>query len=313
MKLSERQLIALSLILVLIASLLVVLSFTVHLPAPAVGEGYVALIEIEGVVSYASSPLSLFGSTARVDDIIELIDEALEDEYAKALVLCVNSPGGSAAASEALYLKVREFAYSKPVVVFIREFGTSGAYMASLPARKIVAANSSIVGSIGVYMMVVTYAGLLEKLGVKVYVFKSGELKDLGSPFRSLTETEKRVYEEMVREIFSLFKERVLMHRGEKLSDLDEVFSGRPFTATRALQLGLIDEIGTLDDAVRVARELAGLPDTAPVRRLSPPKPGLLQILLGELKSSRMLSPSYEILAMWPPPVTTSLPVSQGP
>lgn len=303
MKLSEKQLVLLSVALsaAVVAVTVAALALRRPAPLPAAGTGYVALIRIEGAIAYRTSQLSLLGSTASADDLVQLLDAALRDQLAKAVVLRVNSPGGSAAASEALYLKVRELAASKPVVAYIEEYGTSGAYMAVLPAARILAANSSIVGSVGVYTSVITYSGLLEKLGVRVYVFKSGELKDVGSSFREPSEEDKRVLQSIVDGIFELFKKRVLAHR--RLANASEVFSGRPFLAEEAVKLGLIDGIGTLDDAVNLARELAGLPKDAPVRELKPPSPGLLRLLLGAASLARRpVVPSVEVLAMWPPP-----------
>lgn len=303
MKLSEKQLVLLSVALsaAVVAVTVAALALRRPAPLPAAGTGYVALIRIEGAIAYQTSQLSLLGSTASADDLVQLLDAALKDPLAKAVVLRVNSPGGSAAASEALYLKVRELAASKPVVAYIEEYGTSGAYMAVLPAARILAANSSIVGSVGVYTSVITYSGLLEKLGVRVYVFKSGELKDVGSSFREPSEEDKRVLQSIVDGIFELFKKRVLAHR--RLANASEVFSGRPFLAEEAVKLGLIDGIGTLDGAVNLAREMAGLPKDAPVRELKPPSPGLLRLLLGAASLARRpVVPSVEVLAMWPPP-----------
>jgi protease-4 len=302
-KLSEKQLVLLSVALsaAVVAVTVAALALRRPAPLPAAGTGYVALIRIEGAIAYRTSQLSLLGSTASADDLVQLLDAALKDPLAKAVVLRVNSPGGSAAASEALYLKVRELAASKPVVAYIEEYGTSGAYMAVLPAARILAANSSIVGSVGVYTSVITYSGLLEKLGVRVYVFKSGELKDVGSSFREPSEEDKRVLQSIVDGVFELFKKRVLAHR--RLANASEVFSGRPFLAEEAVKLGLIDGIGTLDDAVNLAREMAGLPKDAPVRELKPPSPGLLRLLLGAASLARRpVVPSVEVLAMWPPP-----------
>jgi protease-4 len=302
-KLSEKQLVLLSAALsaAVVAVAVAALALRRPAPLPAAGTGYVALIRIEGAIAYQTSQLSLLGSTASADDLVQLLDAALKDPLAKAVVLRVNSPGGSAAASEALYLKVRELAASKPVVAYVEEYGTSGAYMAVLPAARILAANSSIVGSVGVYTSVITYSGLLEKLGVRVYVFKSGELKDVGSSFREPSEEDKRVLQSIVDGVFELFKKRVLAHR--RLANASEVFSGRPFLAEEAVRLGLIDGIGTLDDAVNLAREMAGLPKDAPVRELKPPSPGLLRLLLGAASLARKpVAPSVEVLAMWPPP-----------
>jgi protease-4 len=103
----------------------------------------------KGVLAYRTSQITIFGMPTDAEDLLNLLHKAESDPNAKAVVLFVDSPGGEAAASEALYLKIRKLAASKPVVAFVRGYGTSGAYMAILPSRRIVAANSSIVGSVG--------------------------------------------------------------------------------------------------------------------------------------------------------------------
>jgi len=306
LRLKEWQLLAIALAAVAVLLLIVVQTGGALQPAQTLqltSAGYVALVRVEGTIAYSASQLTLLGATLDAGELAKLVEQVASDPAARAVVLLIDSPGGSAAASEELYLKVQELALKKPVVAYIREYGTSGAYMVALPARRIVASNSSLAGSVGVYLSVATYTGLLEKLGVKVHVFKSGELKDVGSPFRELTADDAQVLEEMVRESFELFKSRVLKHRAVRNPDL--VFSGRPFTASQALELGLIDAIGTLDDAISLAREMGGLPPQAPIREVKPPRPGLLQLLLGGATQGRPVVPSLEILAMWPPPLVS--------
>lgn len=303
MRLREWQLVAIALTAIAATALLAFLALRytrAWAPTPIPTVGYIALIRIEGTITYSSSQLTLLGYTNDAESIAKLIDLAASDAAARAVVLLIDSPGGSAAASELLYLKVRELASKKPVIAYIREYGTSGAYMAALPARSIVASNSSIVGSVGVYLSVLTYGELLEKLGVRVYVFKSGELKDIGSPYRQLTPDEAEVLEEMVQEVFNLFKQRVLAHRS--LKEPSDVFTGKPYMAKRALELGLIDRVGALDDALSLARELAGLPPNAPVREFKTPRPSLFQMLFGGAYFKTPVVPSIEIFAMWPPP-----------
>ncbi len=301
MRLKEWQLVALALSVLAATAALAYFAAHWQLAAPRLGARCVAVIRLEGTIAYSTSQLALLGATADPDEISKLIDRAASDDSIGAVVLLINSPGGSAAASEALYAKVRELAARKPVVAYVREYGTSGAYMVALPARAILASNSSIVGSVGVYVSVLTYTGLLEKLGVKVHVFRSGELKDLGAGYRELTPRDAQVLEEVVSDLFDLFKRRVLAHRS--LRDPGDVFTGRPFTARQALERGLIDGVGTLDDALRLARELGGLPPDAPVLELRPPRPSLLQLLLRGYPARSPVAPSIEILAMRPPPI----------
>ncbi|RLE71764.1 MAG: signal peptide peptidase SppA [Thermoprotei archaeon] len=260
----------------------------------------VALIKIEGPLAFRSSGYSILSPLLGVEDYMEMIDRARRDSTIKAVVLYVNSPGGSVAASEALYFAMERLAREKVVVAYVADYGTSGAYMAMLPAHKIVASNSSVTGAIGVYALVINYKGLLDKLGIEVYTFKSGKLKDVGSPFREMTEEDVKIYEEMVADFFEIFKTRVLKHRNIKS---EEVFSGRPYTASKALKIGLIDEIGTYEDAVEEARRLAGLPEKTPIKELKPAKPRLLELLFGLSATGNIrVLPSQEVLAIWPPP-----------
>ena len=108
------------------------------------------------------------------------------------------------------------------------------------------------------------------------------------------------MFREIMDSMFENLKSRVLEHRGKVGG---EVFTGRPFVAKRALEVGLIDRVGTFDDAVKAARELAGLPETAPVEELKPPAPSLLDLLRGGLGEGIRAIPSYKVLSMWPPPV----------
>ena len=264
----------------------------------------VAVIRIDGAIQYGVG--GILGAQHDVRDFIRVIDEAREDPTVASVVLVVNSPGGEVSAAEELYLAVKKLAEKKPVVAFAEGSMTSGAYEASLPAREIVASPSSTVGAVGVYMMVVNVEELMGKVGVKVYVFKSGSLKDIGSPFRKVTDEEKRVLQELVDDMFQVFKERVEAHRKNVR---DEVFTGRPYSARRALEAGLVDKIGTYDDAVKEAKRLANLPEDAPVVELKPPTPSLLELLFGPAsRTGHVLLPSQVLLAMWPPPVAVIAP-----
>lgn len=271
------------------------------------GRGYVAVVKIDGSIAYSSSLLNAFGSTVDPEDISKIFKSVGDDSLAKAVVLLVNSPGGSAVASRDVFEAVRKLSERKTVVVHIREYGTSGAYLISLPAKYINAEPDSLVGSVGVISVVVTFSDLLDKLGVKVYTFKSGMLKDIGSPYRNITSSEIAILQEIVNSTFKTFSSEVLNYRGGKIAAnrVDEVFSGRPFTGRQAVEIGLIDGVGGFDDAVMKARELAGLPRDTPIRYVEPPKPGLIEIIyriLG-LGGRQKIMLNIEVVAMWPLPV----------
>ncbi|OYT61982.1 MAG: signal peptide peptidase SppA [Thermofilum sp. ex4484_15] len=264
----------------------------------------VAVIKIEGVLA-SSQDYTFLTPQVGVEEYIKLLDKAREDPHIKAVVLYVNSPGGTIWASEDLYFKVIELCKSKVTLAYVDGYCTSGAYMAILPVKKILTSNSSIIGSIGVCMVLVNFNGLLGKIGVKVLTFKSGRLKDIGSPFRNITDEDRRIYEDLIKGLFRVFKERVLKYR-TNLVNKSEIFEGRPYTAYEARRLGLIDGVTTLNYAINLAKKMAGLPSNTPVEYLKPARKGLLStILRSYIRLTGNYAPNIEILALWPPPSPT--------
>jgi len=265
---------------------------------------YVAQITIKGTIDYSSS--SIFGTTVGVEEYIRLIKQAEGDPLAEAVILVFDSPGGTLTASDDLYQAVKELASKKVVVTYAKGLMASGAYMAALPARVVLASPTSEVGSVGVYVTVLNVESLLGKLGVTVYTFKSGVFKDIGSPYRNMTEEEMRIMNELVGYYFELFKERVLASRGRVA---DEVFTGQPFTPARAREVGLVDDVCTFEEALSRVKSIAGLPEDTPVVELKPRTPTLLDILLGASQKAYPITiPSMVVLAMWPPPVAVVFP-----
>ncbi len=269
-----------------------------------VGGDYVALLELSGTISYDGSPISLFGRTLTPADVEKMVEQVENDPFAKAVVLVINSPGGSAAASEEIYQMFRKLAEKKPVVAYIAEYGASGGYYIALPAGRIVASPSALTGSVGAVALVINYAELAERLGIRAYVFKSGVMKDVGNPFRELSSEEQQLLQSLIDSTAKTFASRVMEAREGKVKAWDEVLTARPYTGEQALKIGLVDMVGSIGDAVRVARELAGAPEDTPTRWIRPRTPSLLEMLLGgglEIPGERMKL-SYEILLMWPLP-----------
>lgn len=264
---------------------------------------YVALLELSGVISHEESPISLFGKTLTPSEVESMVEQVRQDSRAKAVVLVINSPGGSAAASEEIYAMFKKLAEEKPVVAYIAEYGASGGYYIALPASRIVASPSALTGSVGAVSILINYANLTEKLGVKAYVFKSGSMKDVGNPFRELNEEEAKLMQSLVSSIAETFVERVREARDRKILNWNEVLTARPYTGIQALDAGLIDDVGTLQDAKKIAIMLAGLQPDAEAVWVKPKKPSLFEIIFGssELPSQRMRL-SYEVLLMWPLP-----------
>ncbi|MEM3921421.1 MAG: signal peptide peptidase SppA [Nitrososphaerota archaeon] len=271
-------------------------------PSSRVGAEYVALIQLSGTISYAESPLTLLsGETLTPSEVEDLLRSVESDPLAKAVVLVINSPGGSAAASEEIYQMIKRFSEDRIVIAYITEYGASGGYYIALAADEIMASPHALTGSVGAVSLVINWAELMDKLGVKAEAFKSGKLKDIGSAWRPMTDEERRIMQELVDAIAKVFTDRVRESRGEKIKDWSEILSARPYLGAQAMELGLIDKVGGLEDAINEARRLAGLPEAAPTRWIKPRAPSLLELLLGGGESHGMKL-SYEILMMWPLP-----------
>jgi protease-4 len=214
-------------------------------------------IRLEGLIS-ADDYAGLFsGGAVTPEEIIGQLDEAESNPNVKAILIRVNSPGGSAAASQEIYEEIKKV--EKPVVVSVSETCASGAYYIASAADRIIANRSSSVGSIGVIMQIPNLEGLYEQLGIKYTTIKQGEFKDVGSPDRPITEEEVQMLEAQLKEIYEQFISDVADSRGMEISKVRELATGWVFLGTEALDLGLIDEIGNYKDAIKAAAELGGI------------------------------------------------------
>lgn len=213
-------------------------------------------------------------------------ETAAKDNDVRAIVLAVvDCPGGTISGSDELFRAVEDYKRktNRPVVVSMQELAASGAYYISTPADLIYADRSCVTGSIGVIASMFNVESLLKEWGVKSEVFKSGSMKDSGSPFRSMNPEERKEWQKMIDQMYEQFLDVVLKHRDAKIGGRDrlkQIADGRVYLATEARQLGLIDEIGYEEDAIEAAKKLAGL--TGPVRVVTYSRPiGNLVELLG--------------------------------
>jgi protease IV len=230
---------------------------------PGEASAKVAIIEVEGMLmdertggllQATENPLSMF---------VQQLDQAASDDSVKAIVLRVNSPGGSVTTSDTMYDALQRFKAKthKPVIASAQELDASGAFYVSCAADKIIVNPTSIVGSIGVIFESFDLEGTLDKLGVRTDAIKSAPLKDMGSPYRHLTPEAREVMQGMVDEYFARFKNIVTANRGIKDSTtLDLVTDGRVFSGTRAVELGLADQVGRLPDAIDLAKQMGNAP-----------------------------------------------------
>ncbi len=190
---------------------------------------------------------------------INLLDDLEKDDSVKGVLLVVNSPGGEVIASEKLARKVEELAEKKPVVVYVEGLDASGAYMVSVPADYIVAEKHSIVGSIGVRMDLMHYYGLMKKLGINVTTIKAGKYKDIGSPFRPMTKEEKEYLQKMINETYMDFVKWVAEHRHLSINYTLKIADGRIYSGEDAKKVGLVDEVGTEETALKKLEQLANV------------------------------------------------------
>lgn len=219
----------------------------------------VAIVRVEGVILSGSPPVSPFSSTAGAysDQIVEYLKQAQEDRSVKAIVLRVNSPGGSVVASDEIYQQMLKV--DKPIVVSMGELAASGGYYISAPADLIMANPATLTGSIGVITQVPNLEELMQKIGVEVVVIKSGAHKDEGSPFREMTEEEKAIWQTIIDEAYGQFVSIVAKGRELPEEKVRELADGRVYTGQQALALGLVDELGNLPEAIDRAAELGGI------------------------------------------------------
>jgi protease-4 len=233
--------------------------------APRIG-----IVELFGVM----------GATIRSPDYGRMFSALRDDARVRAMVVDIDSPGGSAAAAEHIHRDIAKVAAKKPVIAFIRGSGLSGGYLASCAATKVVAIPTAMVGSIGVISIRPVVSELLQRLGVKVFVAKAGTFKDMLQPFREPTDEEQKKLQTLMDEYYDWFVDAVASSRRLQPKKVRSLATGEMFTARKAKDLGLVDELGDLDTAIDMASELGRVP-----RRLAylRPRRAILERLVGRM------------------------------
>jgi protease-4 len=198
---------------------------------------------------------------------VSQLRRAEKDEKIKAVILKIDSPGGSVTASDILFSEIEGFKKrtGAKVVVALMGVAASGAYYISLPADHILAHPTTVTGSIGVIFARPKVTGLMEKIGVAVEVNKSGADKDMGSPFRQTSAAEQKIFQDLTDRLGKRFVDLVARQRKLGPEVVARISTARVYLASEALALGLVDEIGYLENAVDQAKKLAGLADDARV------------------------------------------------
>lgn len=231
------------------------------------GRDKVLLLELSGLISSHEKD-SFIEQPSVLAQMKEALTRAEEDTRVKAVVLRINSPGGTVTASDILYHELLAFKEKRriPVIASIMDVGASGGYYVAMAADKVMVHPSSITGSLGVIMVTVNARGLLEKVGVEAMAVKSGPRKDMGSPFRSLTEEERAIFQGVIMGFYDRFLS-VIKEGRKNLSaaDIKKLADGRIYSGEQATTLGLADGVGYLDDAIAMAKRESGLTEATVV------------------------------------------------
>ena len=211
-------------------------------------ENSIAIVNIDGVI-------------VESDKIVKALDAFNKDVNIKAIILRINSPGGSVAPSQEIYEKVYQLKRDKkkPIVTSVSNIAASGGYYIAIGSDIIVTNPGSIVGSIGVIMSYPIAKNLLNNLGIDFNTYKSGEYKDSGSPYRYNTESDDKYFNEVIDDLHSQFMLEVSRQRNISLGQLKEYAQGQIFTGNQAMQIGLVDRIGSFEDALNISKNLANI------------------------------------------------------
>lgn len=233
----------------------------------------IALLEIYGIISDEPTNTSLIASnTSNSNALIKAIRKVREDDM-KAILLHINSPGGTAAASQAVYqelMRTREETDIK-IVASLGDIAASGGYYVASAADRIMANPATLTGSIGVIVSTQNISALLDKIGVRVGNIKSGRYKDILSPYDDLSEGERNIVEEIVAQTYQQFLDAIVASREITLEELKPLADGRIFTGEQAKQVNLVDSLGNYYDALQQVAELAEITGEPKVRNYTSP------------------------------------------
>ncbi len=255
----------------------------------------VARERVEGIIASGSPPIDPFGAPTGAYSglVVDHLRQAEEDSNVKAVVLRVDSPGGSVVGSDEIYRQV--LAMTKPVVASMGELAASGGYYVSAPADEIYANPGTLTGSIGVISQFINIGELLEEYGVEVTTIKSGEFKDIGSLFRSMSDKEMASWQTIIDETYEEFVRIVADGRELPLDEARELADGRIYTGRQALELGLVDQLGNLSAATQRAADLGGIEGEPRIVEYQQPL-SLIQGLVGMTRPAGPLSDVMELL-----------------
>lgn len=270
------------------------------------GKEKILLVSINGFISDSHRELPFYRKSNMVQEVVSHLKKAEKDRDVKALILKIDSPGGSVTASDILYHEINRFKERSgaKIVAVMMGLAASGGYYVALPADFILAHPTTVTGSIGVIFMRPDVSGLMNKVGVSITVNKSGPNKDIGSPFRPATEEEERILQSHIEDLAARFLTLVARHRNLTGEAKAAIASAGIYTADEALLLGLVDRIGYLDEAIEQAIKMAGLSEQARVivyRRAEYPDDNFYNSLSGRRDVSEVNLIDFGLAEALPP------------
>jgi protease IV len=220
------------------------------------GDG-VGVLQIEGTIDDSRS-------------VMNELKRFKESPWIKAVVVRIDSPGGAVAPTQEIFDELQKTKKKKPLIASMGSMATSGGYYIASACEKIIANPGTLTGSIGVIMQLTNFEELMKKVGVKGYNIKSGANKDIGSPFQPLSPEGKEILQSLVDNVYSQFVSAVAKGRGMNEAQVRKLADGRVYSGAQAKELGLVDQFGTLDDAIEVAAKRVGLEENPTVYYSSP-------------------------------------------
>lgn len=219
----------------------------------------IAILYIDGIILGGRKDEGIFSSRITTsDEVVEILKDIKKDKDIKAVVIRLNSPGGSIAAAQEIFDEIIKLKKDgRKIVASFADIATSGAYYVSLACDQIIANPGTLTGSIGVIMEIHNMEELLKKIGIDFEIIKSGKYKDIGIPTRKLKKDEREILQNLLDDVYDQFISEVSRSRKMKISDVKKIADGRVFTGRQAKELKLIDKLGNFEYAIKTAMTLA--------------------------------------------------------
>ncbi len=262
---------------------------------PSAGLDRIAIIEVNGVIQDLGASLWFAQAGYHHRVMLQMLDKAAEDDTVKGVILRVNSPGGGVVESAEIHKKVKALTEKeKPVYVSMGSMAASGGYYISAPATKIYASPTTLTGSLGVIMETINYSQLAENIGIDFEVVKSGPHKDIGSGARDMTKKEREILQSMVDNAYNDFVNVIAEGRSMSEEQVKNIADGRIYDGRQAKEVGLVDELGDLDETIQALKEEIGKKQIGVIRY----EPGFGFGSLFQMAAQKMFGSEFDLFGI---------------